>query len=486
MKIIPLSKHLGVARKVLEKVGVFDATLGLDTKLFVDPKLLVSSDIPELRDSRKRILDYFTTLLRIHKQSHKSPRLRNQARDMLAVPEPEGVSIGYGSKSDNGTSVPKPVANKILLSVSEIFSVGIEDAEVVELLSLFVPKFGPDSISDLIISIIYSDLCKYTERVSLKLGVKTRQYTIEGSKYFLPTHPFTNEQIIFIPYSLLSVLPVAASWDQIANAAARNESLRKQLEDIVQPALEKIMKDISQGSQKEKEAFKKDMSALLDVYRKVEVKSYDLNIDEKGYYKIDPFIEKQSSKIKAHNKPKNASELINSIRDLTTQFKRTIEDNGGSNLLYHRTKTGKILKKEPHHEDVSQKIFYMIADLFCRQANILLSGESDAGRGPVDFSLGTGYQEKVLVEIKKSNNKNLESGYKKQLEAYEKSENAQYSFFVVILVKKQPKKNDSYSQLDIITKLCEENKKANKKCPELVIVDGLVKPSPSKLKVVKS
>ncbi|MEZ4114564.1 MAG: hypothetical protein R3B65_04030 [Candidatus Paceibacterota bacterium] len=77
----------------------------------------------------------------------------------------------------------------------------------------------------------------------------------------------------------------------------------------------------------------------------------------------------------------------------------------------------------------------MIADLYCQQSNILLSGESDAGRGPVDFSLGIGYNEKVLVEIKKSTNKSLESGYKDQIEAYQKSEKAIQSFYVVIIVK---------------------------------------------------
>jgi len=293
IRTISLSKHLGVTREVLEKFGVFDATLGIDTKLFVDPKLIINSELPEFKKSREKIIRYFSQLLRIHKQSHKSDRLKFQARDMLAVPEPGGLSIGYGSKTDNGTSVAKNVANRILLSASEILSVGIEDAEVVELLGLFVSGFGPDSISDLIIHIIYEDFCAYTARVSKELGVKTKKYKIEETDYLLPTHPFSAEQVIFVPFELLRVLPVANSWDEIAAAAEQSEELRRQMNDLVQPALEEAMKDMSGKSPEEVIQFKKDLSTLLDIYKKIDVNSYSLRIDERGYYNIDPFVESQ-------------------------------------------------------------------------------------------------------------------------------------------------------------------------------------------------
>lgn len=482
LKTISLSKHLGVERKDLEEKGVFDTTLGIDTELFVDPKLLVNSKIEEFKKSREKILRYFTQLLRIHKQSQKAPRLREQARDMLAVPEPEGLSIGYGSKTDNGTSIAKNVANRILLSASEILSVGIEDSEVVELLGLFVGGFGPDSMSDLIIHIIYEDFCSYTARISKELGIQTKEYKIDGIKYLLPTHPFSNEQIIFVPYSLLRILPIATSYDDIADAAQHNEELRKQFDEIVFPALQEVMSDITNKSKEEIDSFKKDLSSLLDIYRKIEVKSYSLKEDERGYYGIDPFIEKESKIIQVRKKPKNGTELIESVNELIIQFKRSIEDNGGNNLLYKRTDTNALLKDKPHNEDVAQRIFYMIADLFCQQANILLSGESDAGRGPVDFSLGTGYKEKVLVEIKKSDNKNIENGYKEQIKAYQKSESALHSFYVVVIVKEVKKIKDHVTQLDTIKNLYEDNKKKGEKTPELIIIDGLIHPSPSKLK----
>ena len=170
-KTISLSKHLNVSRKQLEEKGVFDSTLGIDTKLFIDPKLLTNSDIPEFSKSRELILDYFNNLINIHKKSAKIPRLQKIAIDMLAVKEPIGLSIGYGEKTDKGTAISKPVAKEILLSATEMLSVGVEDPEIMELLGLFVENFGPDSISDLNAHIIYEDLCNFTQRVSDELNL---------------------------------------------------------------------------------------------------------------------------------------------------------------------------------------------------------------------------------------------------------------------------------------------------------------------------
>ena len=94
MNTIALSKYVGVSRKKLEDIGVFDSTLGIDTKLFVDPKLLVDSDIPEFKNAREQILDYFRELLRWHRLFQRSPHLRAKVRTMLEVPKPLCFSIG--------------------------------------------------------------------------------------------------------------------------------------------------------------------------------------------------------------------------------------------------------------------------------------------------------------------------------------------------------------------------------------------------------
>lgn len=480
---ISLSKYLGITRGQLEKAGIFDSTLGIDTKLFIDPKLLIKCNVKEFKDSRKALILYFARLLRIHKQSHKSQRLLDHARDMLAVPEPQGLSIGYGNKTDRGTAISKTLANRILLSASEILAVGIDDEELIEILGLFVEGFGPDSMSDLVVSIVYEDFCAYTERMCRELKLKTEEFPIRGKNRKLPKHPFKDSYIIFVPHSLLAPLPIAVSWDDIASAAQHNEAIRNDFNKIIFPALKEVLDDMNNRSREEIAQFKDGIRRLLDIYRKIDVKAYDLKIDPKGYYALPPFVENESGSLTITNLPKSQEQLIVSVRDLISQFQRSIEHNGGNTLLYRKSETGKLLKDQPHNEDVAQILFYLIADFYCQKANILLSREPNAGLGPVDFSLGTGYDTKIVVEIKKSNNKELENGYKKQIEAYKKSEAAFYGFFVVIIVKEGKKKDEELTpQLQSIRNIFEENKKKKIPTPELVIVDGLVHPSPSKLK----
>ena len=480
MATILLSKHLGTTRKKLEKIGVYDVTLGIDTKLFVDPKQLVSSDIPEFKDSRENILKYFRKLIKVHKQSHKVPRLLDIARDMLAVKEPQGLSIGYGNKHDKGTAIPKSVANQILLSLSEILSVGIEDPEVVELLGLFVSGFGPDSISDLTASIIYPQFCVYTERIAKELATETQVYEIDGVKYNLPKHPYLETPAIAVPSDFLQPLPIALDWDGIAMAAEHNENLRGAFNEILRPVIEETLTDADQKSSGELIDFKKSVEKLVSIYRAIQVQPYNLKSDIAGFYGLKPYADSQTDLFTPTKSPKTQRELLHATKELLTQFKRGIEDNGANKLLYRKTKTGVIIQENPHKEEVLQTLFYLVADQYCERANIALNGESNAGRGPVDFSLSIGYDKKVLVETKKSDNKELLNGFVKQVEAYERSEKAFISYFVVAVVKKtNPKKE---SQLDRVKKLYETKKKNSEKCPELFIVDGLIHPSPSKLR----
>jgi DNA replication protein DnaC len=112
----------------------------------------------------------------------------------------------------------------------------------------------------------------------------------------------------------------------------------------------------------------------------------------------------------------------------------------------------------------------------------MLSGESDAGSGKVDFSLGTGYNSKVLVELKKNKHSDIISGFEKQITTYEHSEKAQHSFYVVIIVEPEDLTKKKSSKLKKLKETYESRLRQGLKSPELVIIDGLVYESASKRK----
>ena len=481
-KTIPLSQHLGLDHEQLEELGILDVILGTDTKLFIDPKLLDNSQTVELRGSREDIKSYFRDLIRIHKLSAKSPRLQDVAINRIAIKEPQGLSIGYGDSRDSGIAIAKSVARQSLRSLSEMILVGVEDEKVMELLGLFIDGFGPDSISDLVTHIIYPRLCRSTGRIAKELGVSTQPFDINGVRYQLPVHPFKNHQLIFVPYDIVRDLPLATDWEEVIEAAQHNVSMRRSFNDIVGTAIKEFIKGIKKNPSV-LTASRSKMETLINVYDTAHVEPYDIVDDPLSQNRITNYSTSLPDILDlSGQKPANLVTLVRFIEEkIIEQYRRCIENNAGNTLLYKR-KGQAIDATRPVKEDAAQTLFYMVADIMCAIHDVLLSREPNAGQGAVDFSLGTGYTDKVLVEIKKSNNKKLLDGYSNQLESYIENEKAAHAFYVVVVVAEANKTNRD-SQLNQLQEEYAKNIREKKKCPTLIVIDGLIHESPSKRSV---
>lgn len=150
------------------------------------------------------------------------------------------------------------------------------------------------------------------------------------------------------------------------------------------------------------------------------------------------------------------------------QFKKLIEDNGLSKELYNEE------TQKPRHEETSQKLFFAVADSYCKANDLDLTRESDAGRGPVDFKFSSGYDIRVLVETKLNKNSQLLKGYDKQLEIYKSAERTQLAIYMVLIV------SPNISSLERLEKHVAELRKENEATPKLFVIDGLIRPSASK------
>ena len=477
---IPLSAHMGVSHEILEEHGVLDVLLGTDTKLFIDPKLLEHPTAPELAGSDKDIREYFSSLIAVHQRSEKVPRLQQIALGKIAIKEPQGLSIGYGNSRDSGTAIPITVARDSLKSLSEMLLVGVDDEKVMELLGLFVKDFGPDSISDLIAHIIYPRLCLYTQRIAAELKVPTQRFEINGQPYNLPAHPYKGHQLIFIPNDIVRDLPLATNWEEVIQAAQHNEKVRDAFNGIVGRAVRAFIKGIKKNPSLLTSSRDK-METLLQVYNEAEVEPYDIRKDPQAYDRLVKYAQELEAQVQASaTKVESVDELITFVRtEVIEQYRRCIENNAGNTLLYHRKGKNAVDPTRPIKEDAAQTLFYLTADILCRVNNVFLSREPNAGQGAVDFSMGKGYLEKILVEIKKSNNNNLLDGFNKQLTSYIENEKAAHGFYVVVVVKENDNKNIN-SQLNQLKALYRQKISSKQPTPTLVVIDGLVHPSPSK------
>jgi hypothetical protein len=226
------------------------------------------------------------------------------------------------------------------------------------------------------------------------------------------------------------------------------------------------------------------MNTIIKVYDEAEVKPYDKQRDPAGYIRINNHTAILGER---YTSPEvqmlSAADMVNFVRDeVIAQFERNITKLGGNTLLYRLMPNSHVTDyTKPVREGAAQILFHISADHICRKSNILVNREPQVGNGAVDFSIGQGYSNKAIVEIKKSNNKNLIDGYDKQVAEYVEREAAATAFFVVVVVKEVNVTNDN-SQLNRLQTIHAERISNNLPTPHLVIIDALEQTSPSQLR----
>jgi hypothetical protein len=163
----------------------------------------------------------------------------------------------------------------------------------------------------------------------------------------------------------------------------------------------------------------------------------------------------------------DADTLKATVLTIVERFKRLVEDNRYSRLLYNDDRT-------PRKEKIAQLAFFGLADAYCEANRLDISPEADAGVGPVDFKISHGYDYRVTIELKLSSNPNLISGFENQLPAYHAAERALHSIYLVV-------QNGNHTQR--LKALLERRRKALKdkhRIPDIVLVDGRLTASASK------
>src|SRR5690606_38322284 len=105
-------------------------------------------------------------------------------------------------------------------------------------------------------------------------------------------------------------------------------------------------------------------------------------------------------------------------------FAHYVEHQDGWELLW----TGKVPRRERH----VQQLFRGSAIHYCRANDIDLTGEANAGRGPVDFKFARGWVARGLVEIKLMSSSHFWDGLLEQTPTYEVAEESKAAVLVAI------------------------------------------------------
>ncbi|MFH1219993.1 MAG: hypothetical protein V1694_06025 [Candidatus Eisenbacteria bacterium] len=504
-----LSGYFGLSRRALDGLDVLDITLAIDTRLFIDPLLFQHSRHDEIR--RTAVAQYrshFEKVIRFLSATTRQGDVAwRTARRLLAFHEIRGTCLGYGAASIYGSGFGYEMTDRLLRVGKEIVDLGITDPDLFPAMALFEAGIGPDRISDMATNAVLGALMDFNTAVLKELRLKGEPFDIAGLSGSFLRNPFQARRtpIILVPKDILRKLPVARDWDEIADAAARNEALRNRVnQHIGHIWAEEAKRDIDELKRQALANFEA-FQTLLDAMHAVLPIPYSVDRDPDGLIKwahiAREFAEGFPLDLTQFRHPADLESVTRLVGLIIERFRQLIENNGLNKELY--TESG-----APRHESTAQRLFFavesvvkgicrkpaintikylrvgkqpqsgffyrLVAYSYCHANNVDISPEVDSGSGQVDFKLSRGAESRVLVEIKLSANPKLVHGYGAQLEIYKKAEATTRAFYLVIDVGRMGKK------VDQLTKLKNDASSRGEPLSELVFIDGTIKPSASK------
>ncbi len=478
---VRFSDHFGIPDAALARAGVLDPTLNVDTRLFIDPFLIPESAHKEIeREGRAIYEQHFEQvikLLRVSKQQDDTDVAWRNARRLMNFPEVKWTCLGYGAQSVSGSGSGPFVTNGVMQTAKAVVDLGVDDPDLFVALGVFEEGIGPDRISDMTANVILPALLSFNERVLKSLGVPTKRVPLtlkNGNCYEadLPLNPFETRQtpVILVPADILRNLPIVTDWSDVADAAAKNAALRqkvnRQIADIWRRKTLKDKAELRRWAVSSRSAFE----TFLELLRGANPKPYDLASDPLGelvWPRIAETIAGEQPFKLVDPKHADAEAVARVVQEIIGQFQFLLEKRRLSEQLYHQGR--------PRPEKAAQRLFFAVAYAYCKANKLDLTPEADTGNGPVDFKMSSGFDGRVLVEIKLSTNPKVVAGYTRQLATYKEAEETTRGFYVVLDVGGMGRKDER------LLALKNREAQAGRPTAEIIIIDGRRRPSASKL-----
>jgi hypothetical protein len=472
------SDFFTIDKAIFRSRGAFDPILNADTRLFIDVLLLEKSRHDEMRAAHAVWIDHFkkiVKLLRVAKNPKDPPWIA--AGNLLRAKEFKGTCLGYGSGTIAGSGIGPELRDQVLHTAHRVIELGREDPEMFTLMPVLEENFGPDRISDLTTRIISPQLARYTTHVLEGIPIERREFQFGDDIFSLPTNPLAVDSndapipVVLVPKDVLSVLPFAANWKEIARVAGFNVEYRGKVNKRLGSLWRNEQTFTAKKEFKEYAlAHKEVVERLLDILARTTKAAYNLDTDPQGRVR---WLEDGAQLAKdfplalslTNRSPEEVGKIVETI---ILHYKELVEHNGIWKSFYGAG-------NKQLHERYPQQVFFVAADVHCRANRLDLTPEANQGGGPVDFKFSEGYDSRAVVELKYSNNNRLEHGYKTQLEAYKKAQKTRQGFFVVLDVGAGTK------QVNKVLAMAKRAAQEGTLHSKVIVIDARIRASASKL-----
>lgn len=409
----------------------FDPHLTVDTKLFVDPLLLLL-DEDGWADAHDDLIKHFVRCYElVAKATGPDSTSAKAARRLLTFPEPKEFCIGYTATGTRGSGSGSRIAQQLMDGIAVALAAGLTVPEHIEEIGILNVGIGADRISDAVCNVLKQRFVKYTQEVAARHGLPVEEHSLRNAscalaqgrwikeKVLLPTNPATQGPILLVPDRLLNKLPILNADDWFDSNL--NEDIRTQMNLSVGAKVRK--EDIVGFARNHPDRvveWAREQTSRDDLF------GYDFAEDPLGVVQWD---RESAHYAQAHpidvESPTDQAGLSKLVAAMLEQFKHFIEDQRGWSLLWNADGSEK-------PEEAAQLLFLGMAQHYLRLHDVEVDREVELGRGPVDFKVAKGSTIRLLIELKKAHNGKFWLGLDSQLPSYLKSDNCKEGWFVAI------------------------------------------------------
>ena len=440
---------------VIEGYGAFNISLINDLPLFIDPFLLFNSNEPEYRALHDEILKYVAFLRDMSLTGGINPGL---LKNWFLFPEVKQNWLGFSEIGNEGSGLGPDFALALNRNLNQIFSnfgeETITKSSHLEKLCLIKSGVGKDNISDFTTNLIKKFLLEYTQTFAQAHIAKSRRgiFPVERVYFNFETRSWVTARfdlpsyygdfVLLTPKDILTKEDTWINKSDIVNRfndiviGIPNEQLRAQINQYFVMNLPRREKKRGKGY---KEPTKKEIAEavgsviakypeFIDYYVRFKEDNGDeaKSVSETRVQEVESlFIRELSGLIHTlivkSDFYKVGSDTIDECYQRVLFLKNVIENKDGYRIFY--------VKGEPIKRESDLHVMFRLT-WFATLSDV--SPETNDGRGPVDFKISRGSQDKTLVEFKLASNSKLKQNLAKQVEVYKKAHDTDKAIKVIL------------------------------------------------------
>lgn len=478
---IYFSDFFGLDPSAVEDYGAFNVSLVNDLPLFIDPFLLFDSKDEKYQDLHGQIIKYLRFL---RDQAVDGNLDQANINQWYFFKEVKQNWLGFSRNGNGGNGLGKEFATQLHRNLHLVFKdfgkERITQGSHLEKVCLFAEGVGRDHLSDFTTNLIKKYLLEYTQEFALKHLKPHQTRRVAVPKVFFDyTKKRWVQETFVLPFARGDYV-ILTPRDMLTRDAAwiNRQDMLRDIEDICESIPDDQLRAqinsyfASKLGEEPSESDRREAATstvarfpeLIDYYiRDKEVnaaeahKQSTIKVADTELQFIDQvkaFVRDYLEGTDFYRKGTTYEESMARVEYL----KHVIEDGDGWRLFY--------VKGKPVTQESQLQLLYRLT----WHATLLdVNREPNNGRGPVDYAISNGSQDKTLVEFKLARNTKLKSNLQNQVEVYERANNTQQSITVIL--------HFDEAEYLRVRKILQELELTNDK--SIVLIDGSPKQSAS-------